>query len=156
MKKETLFLRAVILIIGVAILAACLFFLPIMAREFIEYFKWRAVPTFVAMYTATIPVFYALYQTLRLLKYIDENKAFSELSITALKHIKFSAIAVSVLYIFNMPFLYAMAEFDDAPGIIIFGTIPVLAAFVVAVFAAVIQKLVNSAVEIKSENDLTV
>lgn len=55
-----------------------------------------------------------------------------------------------------MPFFYLLAEKDDAPGIILIGMVFVFAAFVVAVFAAVLQKLLKNAIDIKSENDLTV
>lgn len=49
-----------------------------------------------------------------------------------------------------------MAERDDAPGIIVIGLIIIFASMVIAVFAAVLQKLLKEAIAIKSENDLTV
>ncbi len=49
-----------------------------------------------------------------------------------------------------------MAERDDAPGIIIIGMIMIFASLVIAVFAAVLQRLLKDAIDIKSENDLTV
>ena len=45
---------------------------------------------------------------------------------------------------------------DDAPGIIIIGMIMIFASMVIAVFAAVLQRLLKDAIDIKSENDLTV
>lgn len=55
-----------------------------------------------------------------------------------------------------MPVFYLMAEIDDAPGIIVIGLIIIFASMVIAVFAAVLQKLLKEAIDIKSENDLTV
>ncbi|MBP2113589.1 hypothetical protein J2Z70_003750 [Paenibacillus silagei] len=55
-----------------------------------------------------------------------------------------------------MPLFYLMAEKDDAPGIIVIGMILIFASLVIAVFAAVLQKLLKDAIELKSENDLTV
>lgn len=97
-----------------------------------------------------------MYQALRLLSYIDNNQAFSELSVKALKNIKYCAITISSLYVVFMPLIYLMAEVDDAPGIIVIGMVIIFGCSVVAVFAAVLQKLLRSAIEIKSENDLTV
>ena len=54
-----------------------------------------------------------------------------------------------------MPLFYLVAERDDAPGIII-GMIIIFASMVIAVFAAVLQRLLKDAIDIKSENDLTV
>ena len=45
---------------------------------------------------------------------------------------------------------------DDAPGVILIGLILIFASMVIAVFAAVLQKLLKEAIDIKSENDLIV
>jgi len=55
-----------------------------------------------------------------------------------------------------MPLFYLMAEKDDAPGIILIGMVMIFASMVIAVFAAVLQRLLKEAIDIKSENDLTV
>ena len=56
----------------------------------------------------------------------------------------------------GMPLFYLIAEKDDAPGIILIGMALIFASMVIAVFAAVLQKLLKEAIDIKSENDLTV
>jgi biotin transporter BioY len=108
------------------------------------------------LYVTALPFYFALYQAFRLLNYIDQNKAFSELSVNALKLIKYCAVTISVLYAAGMPLFYLMAEIDDAPGIIVIGLVIIFASMVIAVFAAVLQKLLKEAIDIKSENDLTV
>jgi hypothetical protein len=55
-----------------------------------------------------------------------------------------------------MSFIYLFADKDDAPGLILIGMVPIFTAMVIAVFAAVLQKLLKSAIDMKSENDLTV
>ena len=55
-----------------------------------------------------------------------------------------------------MPLFYLIAEMDDAPGIILIGLVLIFASMVIAVFAAVLQRLLQEAIDIKSENDLTV
>jgi biotin transporter BioY len=111
---------------------------------------------FIDLYATAIPFYFALYQAFKLLIYIDKNTAFSELSVKALKNIKYCAIAISILYVLGMPLFYLIAELDDAPGIILIGMVIIFASMVVAVFAAVLQKLLKNAIDIKSENDLTV
>ena len=93
---------------------------------------------------------------MKLLNYIDKNKVFSDASIKALKNIKYSAIAISLLYAAGMPYILYVADKDDAPGVVLIGLVIIFASFVIATAAAVFQRLVQSAVEIKSENDLTV
>ena len=113
-------------------------------------------PILIGMYLSVIPYFVALYQSFKLLSYIDKNQSFSELSVKALKNIKFCAMIISGLYVVILPFVYFVAELDDAPGLIIVGMVPIFAALVIAVFAAVLQRLLQEAIHIKSENDLTV
>ncbi len=150
---STLFLRAATAAIGLSVLALCLFALPMGIRQTsIDGYR----PIFFGMYVTAIPFFMALYQTFKLLSYIDTNKAFSEISVAALKHIKWCAVIISALYIGGLPYIYVVAEKDDAPGVIAIGLVIIGASWVVAVFAAVLQQLLNNAIAIKSENDLTV
>lgn len=111
---------------------------------------------FIGILLTVIPYLFVLYQSFRLLNYIDGKKAFSNFSVTALKKIKSSAFSISAIYAVLLPFVYVVAEIDDAPGLILVGMTPIFASLVVAVFAAVLQKLLNEAINIKSENDLTV
>ncbi len=103
------------------------------------------------LYATAVPFYFALYQAFKLLSYIDKNHAFSELSVRALKKIKYCALSISLLYVAGMPLFYLLGERDDAPGIIVIGMIMVFASLVITVFAAVLQKLLQKAVEIKSE-----
>lgn len=108
------------------------------------------------MAVSLIPYFAALSQSFKLLYYIDESKAFSELSVSALKKIKKNALIISVIYTLALPLVAMVAEWDDAPGLIIIGMLPIFAAVVISIFAAVLQRLLREAIEIKTENELTV
>lgn len=146
---STIFLKIAVILIGIPVLALCIFWLP----GFANYLNF---PILIGVYATAISFFFALYQALRLLSYIDKNKAFSELSVKTLKYIKYCAITISIIYAGLVPFLYPVAEADDAPGLIGLPIIIIFASIVIAVFAAVLQKLLKEAIDIKSENDLTV
>ncbi|MGE7770398.1 DUF2975 domain-containing protein [Viridibacillus arvi] len=156
---STLFLKVAVVLIGIPILALCIFVVPEIAKfaselfSNIPYIKYLVLIYF---YVTAIPFYFALYQAFKLLSYIDKSKAFSELSVRALKNIKFCAVIITTLYVVGMPLFYFMAELDDAPGIILIGMVVIFASLVIAVFAAVLEKLLKDAVVIKSENDLTV
>jgi hypothetical protein len=157
LKTETLFLKAAVIVMGIPILALCIFSLPAIASDPAERYPAYWLYAIVAgMYAAAIPYFIALYQTMKLLSYIDRNKAFSELSVLSLKNIRNCAIVISALLTACLPFLYLIADEDDAPGMIVVGLVLLFAALVIAVFAAVLQKLLNNALVIQAENDLTI
>ena len=151
-KSSTLFLKLVISLIGIVVLVLITVFTISVVSDWGGLF----LPILIIMYVTAIPFFFALYQTLKLLRYIDKNIAFSELSVKALRNIKYCAIIISALYVAGMPFLVSVADKDDAPGAVGFGLIFILASIVVATFAAVLQRLVQNGLDMKSENDLTV
>lgn len=156
---STTFLKAVIVLFGLAALALCVFVVPEIAGFAAELYSdmgYIQALVMIDLYGAALPFYIALYQAFKLLGYIDQNKAFSETSVQVLKNIKHCAVAISGMFVIGMPLFYLMAERDDAPGIILIGMIIILASMVIAVFAAVLQKLLNEAIELKSENDLTV
>lgn len=158
-RGSTHFLRFAIFIIGAGVLALCIFALPTMWKGGSEEFPTAGYAIFlimIGMYATAVPFFFALWQTLKLLRYIDQNKAFSDLSIKALRNIKYCATIIAVLYIGGVPLLFPIADAEDAPGLVVIGAAIACAPIVVAVFAAILQKLLQNAIDIKSENDLIV
>lgn len=161
-RGSTLFLKLAVIVMGIPVLAMCLFLLPQIANEANEAVEKGSDVAYVVygilmvMYVSAIPFYFALYQSFNLVSYIDKNQAFSELSVKALKKIKNCAIIVSGLYVVALPFVFILAEVDDAPGLVIVGMIPIFASMVIAVFAAVLQRLLKEAIDIKEENDLIV
>ncbi|MDM5210753.1 DUF2975 domain-containing protein [Peribacillus sp. NJ4] len=158
-RGTTLFLKIAVILIGIPVLALCIFLVPEIANFAAELYPDIAYMKYLVLidlYASAIPFYFALYQAFKLLSYIDKNKAFSELSVRALKIIKYCAITISILYVAGMPLFYLIAEMDDAPGIILIGMVVIFASMVVAVFAAVLQRLLKEAIDIKAENDLIV
>jgi len=157
-RGSTKFLKIFIFIIGAAVLAFCIFWLPWSADHALEtnpglsYLKY---PVLIGLYSTAVPFFFALYKALKILGYIDSREAFSQLSVSALKHIKYSAAAIGILYASGTSGLL-LAVSEKHLQIAALGVLVVLASAVVAVFAAVLQKLLEEAISIKSENDLTI
>ncbi|GAA3408178.1 DUF2975 domain-containing protein [Paenibacillus hodogayensis] len=158
-RGTTLFLKLAVVLMGIPVLALCLFLVPEIGNYVAQLYPdmtYLKYLVFIDLYATAIPFYFALYQAFKLLSYIDRNDAFSELSVTALKKIKYCAITISGLYVLGLPLFYLIAERDDAPGVIVIGLVMIFASLVIAVFAAVLQKLLKNAIDIKSENDLTV
>lgn len=159
---STLFLKLAVIFIGLPVLALCIFVLPQGVMEAFEHLNegselaYMVLGIVTVLYVSTIPFYLALFQALKLLSYIDKNEAFSELSVIALKKIKKCAITISVLFVVISPFVFMIAEWDDAPGLVLINLVIVGASLVIGVFAAVLQRLLQQAIDIKSENDLTV
>ncbi|MCP1491525.1 hypothetical protein J2Y73_001556 [Peribacillus frigoritolerans] len=154
----TLFLKLAVIFIGIPVLALCIFLVPHMANFAAKLYPNIALMKyliFLVMYGAAIPFYVALYQAFNLVRYIEENTAFSKLSVKALKNIKCCAITISGLYVLGLPLFHFIARKVDPP-IGLMGLIIIFASLVIAVFAAILQRLLQEAINIKSENDLTV
>ncbi len=141
-------------------LAVAIFTLPSMYKGIIEEFP-QVNATLLSLFIgglglSVIPFLVALYQALNLLNYIEKGTAFSQNSVRALKNIKYCGIAIAICYAAGIPFLFQVAELDDAPGLGLMALALTCVPLVVTTFAAVLQKVLQNAIEIKSENDLTV
>lgn len=150
---STLFLKFVVCLIGITVLALCIFVLPpLIATEEVGYYR----PILYGLYVTAIPFFIALYQALKLLRFIEKNKTFSGVSVKTLKNIKYCAIAISALFTVGIPYIYYAAKIDDAPGVMLIGLVIIFASLVIATASGVFQRLLQNAVDMKAENDLTV
>lgn len=149
----TLFLKLTIVLLGISALALCglLIYICVESDDVGAY-----KPILLGMVLTAIPFLLGLFQAFKLLSYIDNNIAFSDLSVKALKKIKNYAFIISGFYVISIPYIYYVAERDDAPGGILMGIVLVIAPAVVAVFAATLQELLKNAIAIKFENDLTI
>lgn len=158
-RVSTLFLKGAVLFIGIPILLLCIFLVPELARistSMLPDFTAIKYIVFIIFYASTVPFYFALYQAIQLLNYMDKQYAFSQRSVQALKKINYCALAIAFLHLLVLPLFYVFAEIDDAPGVILVGLVVPFASLTIAVFAAVLQKLLEEAISIKSENDLTV
>ncbi|WP_026571992.1 MULTISPECIES: DUF2975 domain-containing protein [Sediminibacillus] len=155
-KGTTIFLKLAVIIIGLVIIALCIW-VPSLAKEAAEMnpeYAYLRYPVLIGVYIPVIPFFTALYQAWMLLRYIEQKQAFSPWAVAALKRIKVCGIAIGSIYIAGMLFLISQNALH--PGIALIGLLIVFASFVIAVFSAVLQELLASALQIKKENELTI
>ena len=157
-RSSTIFLQVVIVLIGIVALAIMIRFPLTEGRAVnLDLFSIYSDPFIMYGYVASIAFFVALYQAFKLLGYIGQNKVFSLNSVKALRTIKYCAIILSTSIV--MAGLYIRifhAQGDDPAGFLAMCIVATFISIVVATAAAVFEKTLQSAVDIKSENDLTV
>ena len=153
-----LFLQAVVVLIGIVALVI-LIRLPLTEGRAanLDLFSIYSDPFILYGYVASIPFFVALYQAFKLLGYIGENKVFSLNSVKALRTIKYCAITgIGFIVVGEVCLIITQHGKDDMAGPIALGIFTTFVSIVIATAAAVFEKLLQKAVDIKSENDLTV
>jgi hypothetical protein len=156
-RSSTIFLQVVIVLIGIGALALMLWEPRIEGRNahatlFEIYFK---DPFLAYAYIASIPFFVALYQAFKVLGYVRKNKTFSQTTVKALRTIKYCAIAIIGFVAVSVIFMFG-GDRDDRPAGLFMRILITFPSIVIATAAGIFERIFQNAVEIKSENDLTV
>jgi hypothetical protein len=156
-KGSTLFLKVVLVLIALGAFVGMIRFPQLEGRAAsLDIIGIYSDPFIIYGYIASIPFFVALYQAFKLLGYIEQNRAFSQTAVQALRKIQYCAIAIIGFIALGVAYIRFSSGGDDPAGAVAMGMLSAFVAVVIATAAAVFQKLLQSAVDIKSENDLTV
>ncbi len=157
-RSSTFFLQTVIVLIGIGALALLLWEPQIEgvnanATNVEIYFK---DPFLALVYAGSVPFFIALYQACKVLGYAGRDTVFSEAAVKALRTIKYCAIAIIGFVAAEELFIVLHHGSDDIAGGVFMGVLITFGSIVIATAAAMFERILQSAVEMKSENDFTV
>ena len=108
------------------------------------------------IYAGSIPFFIALGQAFKLLGYIGRDEVFSPGAIRTLRTIKYCALAIIAFVAVEEIVIAFTHGNDDSAGAVAMGVFIIFGSIVAATGAAVFERMLQSAVDLKSENDLTV
>ncbi len=156
MKGSSMFLQVVVVLIGIGALAFLLWEPHIEGRNatatlFEIYFK---DPFLAYAYIASIPFFVGLWQAFKVLGYARQNKVFSLAAVKALRTIKYCALAIIGFVAVGEIFIM-LDDSDDRAGGVFMGILITFGSVVVVATAAMFERILQNAVDIKSENELT-
>src|SRR3989344_1452699 len=154
-KGSTLFLKFVICLIAIGVLAGMIWFPPTEgAARNLDLISIYTNPFIIYIYIGSTPFFVGLYQAFKLLNFIDANKAFSQDAVNTLKNMKLASLSFIGFITVAELYLRFFVQGDDIAGPTALGIVISFASIIIATAAAISQKLLQNAVDIKSENDL--
>lgn len=142
-QRSTTFLKVIILLVGIAVLALCIS-LPVVAVRDAKVHPETAyflIPFLICAYGFCIAFSIALYQAYKLLTYIEKNNALSELSLKSLSVIKKCAFTVIFLILLGIATLKVLSKTtgDDPAGLISLSLMAILTTSIIATFISVLQ-----------------
>ncbi len=156
-RGSTLFLKGVLCLIVIAVLAGMIRFPQTEGRAAnLDLISIYTDPFIVYIYIASTPFFIGLYQAFKLLNFINANRAFSQDAVNTLKNMKFASLALIGFIALAVLYIRFFVHGDDPAGPTMLGILAAFAVAVIATTAGIFQRLLQNAVDIKSENDLTV
>ena len=156
-RSSTAFLQVVIVLVALGALALLLWEPQVEGvnahrTQFEIYFK---DPFIAYVYLGAIPFFVALYHAFKVLGYAGQNKVFSQRAVNSLRTIKFCAIVV-IAFVAGAEIVIMLHTSDDRAGGVFMGVLVTFASVIIATAAATFQSVLQKAVDLQSENDLTV
>jgi hypothetical protein len=157
-KTSIIFLQAVVVLICIVTLTILIWFPLTEGRATnLDLISIYLDPLILYAYISSIAFFIALYHAFILLGYIGQNKVFDFKSVKALKSIKYCAIALSIMIVIAGVYVRIFHNKDDDPaGFIAICILTTFISIVIATAAAIFEKILQNAVDMKSENDLTI
>jgi hypothetical protein len=153
-RGSTISLQVVIALLGVGVLALLLWEPQVEggnvnATQFEIYFK---DPILAYIYLVFVAFFVGLYQAFKILGYARRNEIFSQRSVRALRIIKYCALTTAIFIVGAEAYLFIfMRGKDDIAGGAVMGAFIILVSAMIATAAAVFQRILQNALEIKSE-----
>ena len=124
------------------------------ATFFEIYFK---DPFLAYIYLAFVPFFIGLYQAFKILGYARRNEIFSQHSVRALRTIKYCGLTTAIFIVGAEAYIFILVRgTDDVAGGVMMGAFIIFVSAITATTGAVVERILQNAVEIKSENDMTV
>ncbi|HSC52589.1 MAG TPA: DUF2975 domain-containing protein [Phnomibacter sp.] len=154
-RRSTVFLQAVVVLIGILALAIMIRFPMTEGRaKNLDLLSIYLDPFILYAYAASTAFFVALYKVFRLLGFIGQNKAFSQNSVQALKSIKYCAIILGALIMLAGLFVVIFHHKDDDPaGFIAICIATTFITIVVAITASVLEAIFQNGLNIQPDNE---
>ncbi len=157
-KMSIIFLQFVLVLFGLLALFLLIRFPLTEGRA--QNLDWISVysdPFILYGYAVSIVFFVALFKAFRLLGFIGKNELYTQNALKALKTIKFCGIILSVSIVMAGIFIAVFHHEDDDPaGFLGLCIIATFISIVMATAIAVLERILKNAIEMKSENDLTI
>ena len=153
-----IFLQIVLVLIGIVAVTLMIRLPALEGRaEGLDVISIYSDPFILYGYATSIAFFIGLYKAFRLLGYIGQNRLFTLDSIHALKVIKYCAIIISASIVMAALYISFSHHPDDDPaGFIGMSVILTFIFITIATAVTVLERILQNAVDLKSENDLTI
>lgn len=158
-RGSTILLRLALAGLATVMLVVCFYAAPLVALDDARRHPNTAYQMYLFLggfYCLATPFFIAIAMAFKLLGLIDRSRVFSKPAVEALRLINNCALAIIGLTIAGLISLKLLAGGEDLAPFVTIAMLVSLLSGVIAGIADQMAKLVQNAIDVKSENDLTV
>lgn len=156
MKRGSIFfLKTVIVLIALAVLAGMIRFPQTEGRAAnLDLVSIYTDPLIVYIYIGSIPFFVGLYQTFKLLNFIDK-KDFSTSAVNALRYIKFSFLCLIGFIALALIYIRFQVAGEDPAGPTALGLLAIFTFAIISITAAVSERRLKNSLKIKKRKGIS-
>lgn len=159
MKKiSILFLQGVLVLIGVVVLFILIKMPPSEGKaQNLDLISIYTDPVVLYGYASSVVFFVGLYKAFKLVGYIGNDRLFSTDSIKSLRIIRYCAIIMTFLVVLAALYINLFHDKNDDPaGFLGMSMVVIFINTTIAIAVTVLENIVQKAIDMKSENDLTI
>jgi hypothetical protein len=149
-RSPVIFLQVVIVLIGIGAFVLLLWeprIEGVNAHATTLYQIYFDDPFLMLVYAGSIPFFIALYQAVKVLEYVGQNKIFSQAAVKALKNIKYCALTIISFVAVEEIFIMLTHGSDDATGGIFVGALVAFGSLVSVAAAATLGRILQAGMD---------
>ncbi len=118
--KSTIHLKILLSILTIATLILAILLLPaVINKERTGEYQ----QILIYLYITLLPFLITIYHSFKLLLLIDRKSVISSQAVQSIRYIKYSMLTIAVIHILNLPYIYLVADKDDAPGVVLIALI---------------------------------
>lgn len=119
-------------------------------------FDWQTLLMVGMLYFILLSCLFIGSRLFRLLTQAANNQVFSSASLAIFKQLRGALLLIVLAACGLLPKFYLLADLSDSPGIMLLGCCIVLFPFAIYVLSAALCRLLEEAIYLKNESDLTV
>lgn len=144
-----LFLKSVLIIIGVVILIALIWFPLTEGRaQNLDLFKIYSDPLILFVYVVSISFFIAIFHAFKILGFVEKNIFFTQNTKNSLRIIKLCAIILAISIFLVAVFILIFHDKNDDPaGFIVLCIFSIVVTIIIASLTAIFENLLQSMIE---------
>lgn len=104
-------------------------------------------PPFIGLYVSTLLMYLGLFSTYRVIRNIENKQRYSISTYRNLGYIQIYSSVITFIYLGMAPFVFYIADKDDAPGLILINVVLILVFFIISASSLLLGKHVKEVIE---------
>ena len=110
-------------------------------------------PILFGLYISFIPLSVGVAELIKFIYLATHKEAFTRAALLSIQKIKLATFMFCGVFVLIFPFIFRLGDMNDAPGLILFGSLPILISFVTANLFSLLQGVLEDGHQMEQDID---